>query len=107
MCTFELAPGCMVSPQGRTSYVGLQAVLPDGVLMALAAARPSTSSALMSCAQGTHAQHRDALHRDGAQQQQGAAATPGHVPVWLRQHASEVSQFHQCFVVFISLVFVT
>ncbi len=93
----------MVLPQGRTSYVGLQAVLPDAVLMAVAAARPSTSSALISCAQGS----LDALHRDGAQQQQGAAATPGHVPIWLRRHASEVSTFHQCFVAFISLVFVT
>ncbi|KAL0050003.1 hypothetical protein WJX82_002589 [Trebouxia sp. C0006] len=64
---------------GRDKDEGLQAVLPDGILMAVAAARPSTSSALMSCAQGS----LDALHRDGAQQQQGAA-------VWLRRHASEV-----------------
>jgi len=89
----------MLSPQGRTSYVALQAVLPDGILMAVAAARPSTSSALMSCAQGS-------LHRDGAQQQQGAGAAPGQVSVWLRRHASEVSQFHQCFVAFKSLDFV-
>ncbi len=93
----------MVSPQGRTSYVGLQAVLPDGILMAVAAARPSTSSAMMSCAQGS----LDALHRDGAQQQQGAAATSGQVPIWLRRHASEVSKFHQCLVAFTSLVFIT
>ena len=90
----------MVSPQGRTSYVELQALLPDGILMALAAARPSTSSALMCCAQGS----LDTLHRNGAQQQQGAAAAPGQVSVWLQQHASEVGILDQCIVVFISLV---
>ncbi len=93
----------MVLPQERICGAGLQAVLPDAVLMAVAAARPSTSSALVSCAQGS----LDALHRDCGQQQKGAAATPGHVSVWLRRHASGVSNFDQCFVAFIWLVFVT
>jgi hypothetical protein len=84
----------MILPQERICGVGLQAVLPDGILMAVAAARPSTSSALMSCAQGS----LDALHRDGAQQQQGAA-------VWLRRHASEVSNLHACITACISFFY--
>jgi hypothetical protein len=92
----------MCLPEGRICGVGLQAVLPDVVLMPVAAARPSTSSALISCAQGS----LDALHRDVAQQQKGAAAAPGHVPVWLQRHASEVSNLHQCIVAFMSLDFV-
>ncbi|KAL0022097.1 hypothetical protein WJX79_008401 [Trebouxia sp. C0005] len=72
----------------RDKDEGLQAVLPDAVLMALAAARPSTPPALISCAQGS----LDAMHRDCDQQQKGPAATPSHVSVWLRRHASGVAK---------------
>ena len=67
-------------------YAGLQAVLLDALLVAVASACPSSSSALITCAQGT----LDDLHRASSGQDH-LGSLPRAVPVWLHQQSMQVS----------------
>lgn len=74
-----------------TGAAGLQAVLPDALLMAVAAARPSSASALVAHAKKTLKQ----LHREVAQQET-YDALPRHVPACLCQQSEQVCISDSC-----------
>lgn len=73
---------------------GLQAILPDALLMAVAAARPSSASALVAFAKKTLKK----LNRDTAQQET-YDALPQRVPACLCQQSDQVCNVLQlgCF----------